>query len=231
VWHIRVLEQKLEMQIGIANSLSREISHRTGNSLQFVASFLRQHARGANDGRSRQILESAGSRVMVIGQIQRVLSHFGLSRTVDSKDFITALMRDVRLTLPDPDKISISVEADAAELTATTATALGTILVETINNAQKHAFCPGMKGTLAVRFIAGKDADRYVVEVVDDGVGMDQAQAPNGFGTQNITELARLIAGSITCQPARQSNDRPGTMWRLEFPKPALRQNPPDKLR
>jgi two-component sensor histidine kinase len=222
VWHIRVLEQKLEVQIGIANSLSHEMSHRVGNSLQLVASFLRLQAQSTNSEGSRHILETAGSRVMVIGRIQRMLSHFGSPRTVDSKHFIIALTHDVRSTFPDPDKIGINVEVDAAELTSTTATVLGAILVELINNALKHAFREGMEGTLAVRFIASKNTDRYVVEVEDDGVGIDQAQMPDGFGTQNITDLSRLIAGSVTCQAARTSNARPGTMWRLDFPQGRL---------
>jgi two-component sensor histidine kinase len=218
VMHIRVLEQKLQAQVDIANSLSREMSHRVGNSLQLVASFLRLQAQSTSNENSRHVLEMAGSRIMVIGRIQRMLSHLGSTRMVDSKTFINALMRDVCSTLPDPGRIAIRVEADPTQLTSTTATALGALLVELINNALKHAFRDEMRGTLAVRFTASKARDRYVVEVEDDGVGIDAPEMRAGFGTQNVTELARLVEGSITCQTARPSHARPGTMWRLEFP-------------
>jgi two-component sensor histidine kinase len=93
---------------------------------------------------------------MVIGQIERLLSHFGAAHTVDSKAFITALLRDVHSILPNPDQICIDVQADSTEISSTTAIALGALLVELINNALKHAFREGMEGTLAVRFIVSK---------------------------------------------------------------------------
>jgi two-component sensor histidine kinase len=222
VWHIRVLQQKLQVQIDIANGLSREMSHRVGNSLQLVASFLRLQAVGASSESSRHVLEIAGSRIMVIGQIERLLSHFGAAHTVDSKAFITALLRDVHSILPNPDQICIDVRADSTQISSTTAIALGCLLVELINNALKHAFRGGMEGTIAVRFAASKSVNQCVVEVEDDGIGIDPGQKPDGVGTQNVMEFARMVGGSLTCQPARQTNPRPGTMWRLAFPHAAL---------
>jgi hypothetical protein len=37
VWHIRVLEQRLQRQVDIAKALSSEMNHRIGNHLQLVA--------------------------------------------------------------------------------------------------------------------------------------------------------------------------------------------------
>jgi two-component sensor histidine kinase len=222
VWHIRVLQQKLQVQIDIANGLSREMAHRVGNSLQLVASFLRLQAAGASSESSRQVLEVAGSRIMVIGQIERLLSHFGATHTVDSKDFITALLRDVHSILPNPDQICIDVQADSTQISSTTAIALGALLVELVNNALKHAFHNGMEGALAVRFTASKSMNQCVIEVEDDGIGIDQGEKPDGVGLRNVTEFARMIGGSLTCQPARQANPRPGTVWRLAFSHAAL---------
>ena len=222
VWHIRVLQQKLQDQIDIANGLSREMGHCVGNSLQLVASFLRLQAAGTSSESPRHVLEIAGSRIMVIGQIERLLSHFGATHTVDSKAFIAALLRDVHAIFPNPDQICIDVKADSAQISSTTAIALGALLVELINNALKHAFREGMEGTLAVRFTASKSMNQCVVEVEDDGVGIDQGQKLDGVGVQNVTEFARMVGGSLTCQPARQTNPRPGTMWRLVFSHAAL---------
>jgi two-component sensor histidine kinase len=222
VWHIRVLQQKLQVQIDIANGLSREIGHRVGNSLQLVASFLRLQAAGTSSESSRHVLEIAGSRIMAIGQKERLLSHFGAAHTVDSKVFITALLRDVRSILPNPDQICIDVQADSARISSTTAIALGALLIELINNALKHAFRGEMEGTLAVRFTASKSMNQCVVEVEDDGVGIDQRQKPDGIGVQNATEFARMVGGSLTCHLARPENPRPGTVWRLAFSHAAL---------
>jgi two-component sensor histidine kinase len=135
---------------------------------------------------------------------------------IDSKDFITALIREVRSALPDPDKVGITVRADSVAVTSTKAIALGALLLEVMNNALKHAFPYGMNGMLSVSFTVAPN--KYTVEFKDDGVGIDQAQTHHGFGTQNVTELAHLMGGSITCNPARQSQTRPGTVWRLDIP-------------
>ena len=47
VWRIRVLEQKLQLQIDLANSLSHEMEHRIANHLQLVASFLGLQAKAS----------------------------------------------------------------------------------------------------------------------------------------------------------------------------------------
>jgi two-component sensor histidine kinase len=216
VWHIRVLEEKLQLQIDIANTLSREMNHRVGNHLQLVSSFLMLQARNSCNDELRRALELAGSRVMAIGNIQRLLSHSTPSRMIDSRAFIMAIIGEVRSALPDSNKVDITAHADSAALTSTRAIALGALLLELINNALKHAFPDGMKGMLAVSFSVSND--KYIAEFKDDGVGIAHGHAPDGFGAKNVADLARLMGGSITCQSACQSNTRPGTMWRLVIP-------------
>jgi two-component sensor histidine kinase len=216
VWHIRVLEEKLQLQIDIANTLSCEMNHRVGNHLQLVSSFLMLQARNSCNDELRRALELAGSRVMAIGNIQRLLSHSTPSRMIDSRAFIMAIIGEVRSALPDSNKVDITAHADSAALTSTRAIALGALLLELINNALKHAFPDGMKGMLAVSFSVSND--KYIAEFKDDGVGIAHGHAPDGFGTKNVADLARLMGGSITCQSACQSNTRPGTMWRLVIP-------------
>jgi two-component sensor histidine kinase len=109
---------------------------------------------------------------------------------------------------------SIAIHVNPAVLTSTRAVALGALLLELINNAVKHAFPSGMKGTLTVSFTTSND--NYILEFRDDGIGTNREQ--HGFGTRNVTDLARLMGGSITCQAACQSDTRPGTMWRLVIP-------------
>jgi two-component sensor histidine kinase len=180
---------------------------------------LRLQAASAPDQQSRQILEAAGSRVMVIGKIERLLSHAESTGMVDLKAFINALVNDMRSTLVDPDKIDIRVVADNAVLPVSKAVVLGALLAEVINNALKHAFPRGMSGVLAVRLVASND--HYLVEVEDDGVGIDRSRTRDGFGMRTIAELARLMHGSVTSQDARKSDARPGTIWKLVVPRGA----------
>jgi two-component sensor histidine kinase len=215
VYYTRVLEQKLEAQIDLVEAISSEMDHRIGNHLQLVASFLRLQAERSASDEVRQALKIAGSRIMTIGRIQRTLSH-STSHIIDSKDFIQSLVEEVRSALLDPDKIIIRVQADSTVLTPTMATALGALLLESINNALKHAFPDGMSGMLSVSFSASKK--EYIIELEDDGVGIEQTQTHWGFGTQNLTDIARAMRGSVTHHPVCPSKTRPGTVWRLVIP-------------
>lgn len=216
VWHIRVLEEHLRRQMDITKALSREMTHRVGNHLQLVSSFLMHQARSSCNEEVRRALERAGSRVMVIGNIQRLLSHSTPSRMIDSRDFIVAVLDEVRSALPNSNQVDIVARADSAELTSIRAVAIGALLLELINNALKYAFPEGMKGMLTVNFTVS--GNKNIIEFEDDGVGIARAHNPDGFGTRNVEDLARLLGGSITCQTACQSDSRPGTKWRLVIP-------------
>jgi two-component system, sensor histidine kinase PdtaS len=216
VWHIRVLEDNLQRQMDIAKALSREMNHRVGNHLQLVSSFLMHQARSSCNEEVRRALQRAGSRVMVIGNIQRLLSHSAPSRMIDSRDFIFRVIDEVRSALPDSSQVDIAAQADSAELTSMRAIALGALLLELINNALKYAFPQEMKGMLTLNFIVS--GNKNIIEFNDDGIGIAHGHTPDGFGTKNVEDLARLLGGSITCQPACESDSRPGTKWRLVIP-------------
>lgn len=216
VWHIRVLEGNLQRQMDITKALSREMTHRVGNHLQLVSSFLMHQARSSCNEEVRRALERAGSRVMVIGNIQRLLSHSAPSRMIDSREFIMTVIDEVRSALPNSSQVDIAARADSAELTSVRAIAIGALLLELINNALKYAFPDGMKGMLTVNFTVS--GNKNIIEFEDDGVGIAHGQTPDGFGTRNVEDLARLLGGSITCQSACQSDSRPGTKWRLVIP-------------
>lgn len=216
VCRIRILEESLQRQMDITKALSREMNHRVGNQLQLVSSFLMRQASSNCNEEVGRALERAGSRVMVIGNIQRLLSHCTPSATIDSREFIMTVIDDVRSILPNSDRVDIAVHADSAELTSMRAIALGTLLVELINNALKYAFSEGMKGMLTVNFTVS--GNKNIIEFKDDGVGIAHGHTPDGFGTKNVEDLARLLGGSITCQAACQSDSRPGAKWRLVIP-------------
>ncbi|MDE2377907.1 sensor histidine kinase [Bradyrhizobium sp.] len=216
VWRIRFLENELQLKIELIDSLSREINHRVGNHLQLVASILRLQAAENCSEESRRVLELAASRVATIGSINRKLYIAEPQQSIDSKSFVTALVKDVHAALADPERIQITVSAQCAELSSAKAAALGALLVELLNNALKHAFADGMKGRLAVSFTVLEN--QHVLELEDDGVGFDQGKDSDGFGRRSVSNLARAMGGSLTCQPARQSKTRPGTRWRVEIP-------------
>lgn len=222
VYYIRILSQNLKTQVDISNTLSREMAHRVGNSLQLVAAFLRLRAKRVDSDLARQVLETAGLHVASIGRIHRMLLAGEVSAFVDSKAFIEALVNDVSSILPEAEKLPIVVQADSAVLTSTAAITLGALLIELITNAMKHAFRRGEQGTLAVRFSDVSSSGQFVLQVEDNGVGFVDEQALKGFGIQSVTELVRLMHGTATREAAHPSETRPGTRWQLVFPREAL---------
>jgi two-component sensor histidine kinase len=165
---------------------------------------------------SRRVLKLASSRVGTIARINRKLSTSSPGESIDSKSFLTALVKDVHAALANSESIQITVSAQSVKLSSTKAAALGALLAELLNNALKYAFPNGTKGKLAVSFTALEN--QHVLELEDDGVGFDQGKGSDGFGTRSVSNLARAMGGSIACQPARQSKTRPGTRWRVEVP-------------
>lgn len=68
-------EAELENLVRQKDELLREVHHRTGNSLQLIASFLRMHRREAEDETMRLVLDDLHNRVMSLSSV-----HLGLYR-------------------------------------------------------------------------------------------------------------------------------------------------------
>lgn len=84
-------EADLENLVHEKEDLLREVHHRTGNSLQLIASILRMHLRENPPDEMREILENLHDRVMSLSTV-----HFGLYRVAGRQDVpVDALMSDV----------------------------------------------------------------------------------------------------------------------------------------
>ena len=87
------------------------------------------------------------------------------------------------------------------------------VALEAMTNAQKHA--PGAAVTVCLR---SADAGRRIVlEIHDDGPGIQQRAAPQGTGLQNMKDRLAAVGGELGI------NSRPGagTWIRAEAPVPA----------
>jgi two-component sensor histidine kinase len=222
VWYIRELSARLQAQVEVSNTLAREMAHRVGNSLQLVSVVLRMQAARVCSETARQVLRTAGLHVTSIGRIHRMLSYDAPTAAINSRVFIETLVAEARTTIAEPEMFHITVEADAVPLTSTAAITLGAVLIELVGNALKHAFRAGEGGALIIRFSDRPGAGQCVLEVEDDGVGMGDTQTSEGLGMRSLIELVRFMNASITWEPARSSDARPGTRWRVVFVRQAL---------
>lgn len=187
-------------------NLMRELQHRVANSLQIVASVLRQSARNASSDEARIHLTDAHHRVMSVAAVQRQLS-VSSTGEVDLKSYLTQLCSSIGASMiHDHDQIKLGVTVDASRVKAETSVSLGLIVTELVINTLKHAFPDGRHGVIAVDY-QGDDAG-WALSILDDGIGMGKVADPHepGLGTAIVQALAKQLRAEITVSDAH-----PGT--------------------
>jgi signal transduction histidine kinase/flavin-binding protein dodecin len=91
--------------------------------------------------------------------------------------------------------VDVSVDQRAAALADRTTEAVFRIVEEAVRNVEKHA--EAKRISITARVETSDDGDHLVAEVVDDGVGFDPAETPQGhFGLVGVREQAEL-AGAV----------------------------------
>jgi two-component sensor histidine kinase len=201
----------LAMERGRIEHLLRELSHRVGNNLSMVSSFLLLEAMKAEDDKVRRALENAHQRILGIASAQRRLRIDTDSAHVDVAPYLAAIVEDVRQTLPG-EGISLVIEAEALQLRGADAVALGIIVNELVTNALKHAF-PDGQGSVAVSLAT--QGGSVLLEVSDNGSGFSGNEGA-GLGAL----LVRSMVAALEGRAARTigGGPRPGTRWVIRFP-------------
>ncbi len=198
-----------------------ELQHRVANNMQFISSLLSLQARRietAEDG--RQALLDARQRLDVMSRIHRRLTT-PLAQGDDFAQMVEELCRDM-LTATAASNIVCRVDIAAVELPLDRVSSLALIVTELFTNALKHAFVGRTGGTIAVTLQPAAAAGRYVLEVRDDGVGLqpvpeaalERSRATQSLGMRVIESLARGLGGTFSLTG---SLSEPGTIARLEF--------------
>ncbi len=197
-----------------------ELQHRVANNMQFISSLLSLQARRietAEDG--RQALLDARQRLDVMSRIHRRLTT-PLAQGDDFAQMVEELCRDM-LTATAASNIVCRVDIAAVELPLDRVSSLALIVTELFTNALKHAFVGRTGGTIAVT-LQPAASGRYVLEVRDDGVGLQpspepaagRSRATQSLGMRVIESLARSLGGTFSLTG---SLTEPGTVARLEF--------------
>jgi two-component sensor histidine kinase len=177
--------------------LFQELQHRVANSLQIIASVLMQSARKAPSPEARGHLFDAHSRVMSVATLQQQLAASQLG-DVGLRTYFTELCDSIAASMiHDPDKLSLTVDADDGVATAEVSVSLGLIVTELVINALKHAFPGDRSGHIVVGYTSER-AD-WTLSVSDDGVGMARGFTPAkvGLGTSIVEALARQLDAKV----------------------------------
>ena len=204
----------------------REIHHRVKNNLQTVASLLRLQSRRMTSEEAIEALSESVRRISSIALVHETLSQDSRQRV--SFDKVAQRLVDmVAVGLTDPTKpVEMMLTGSAGELPAEIATPLALVLSELLQNAVEHAFVE-QGGTITVS-LQRRD-DNLLLEVRDDGVGLDEGWSLEGSSNLGLRIAATLaeseLGGTLEVYP---SEDGVGTVGEAMLPLPRSRR--PDEF-
>lgn len=204
----------LEQALQINRTLTEEVHHRAGNGLALVAGFLSLQA-SELEGEAADALEEARRRVIALAAAQRRLRVDTTTGDTDLVPYLRSILDDIRTALGPELTLTYEARPEPIVEPSGTAVSIGVIAGEMITNAVKHAFPRGLRGAIALRL--GTAEGRLVLEVEDDGVGLDEA-AQLGLGSRVLPALAELLGGTLERQSSCDDPARPGTLCRLQIP-------------
>lgn len=197
----RASRRLLELAVQEQQLLGEELHEGLGQQVAGLSMLARslQKRLGAADSSAGDDLRSLATRLAdeadgVRSQV-RSLSKGLLPVRVDSGGLIAAL-EDLFTEVCRPRGLACTADSpDGLSLPAETATGLYRIVREALNNAALH----GHATSAEVRFRT--EDDRLVVEVEDDGVGLEMSeQRREGLGLKIMRHRASLMNGELTIE-------------------------------
>ena len=173
----------------------REIHHRVKNNLQTVAALLRLQARRVDVPEAREALEEAQRRVAAIAVVHESMS-YSLDQDVDFDqiaDRVVLLVREMSAGVVG--QVDVRRTSSFGVLPAQVATPLAMALTELLQNAVEHGLTPAGGGV--VTLTARRGDGRLVVDVEDDGVGLDLNSHPERAGRLGLQIVRTLVVDDL----------------------------------
>ena len=195
-----------------AEILRSEVNHRVGNSLALVSSLVNLQSRTLDDEGAKYALAEIQDRIFAISLVHKQLYTSGDVRTVALKEYLSALLGNLRSSLrSNGHGVNLSFEIDAVDLDTDASVNLGVIITELVTNAFKYAY-PDRAGEIRVRLRRLISDVELVVE--DDGIGMPEGGTAIGPG--GGTRIINALCASLGSQIKFRRRD-PGTAASLVF--------------
>lgn len=203
---IKLEKQALELQdtLKITNdktvfieSLFKELNHRVKNNLQIVISLLNLQLTKLSDTEARTALEDSKNRLNSIILLHQHL-YQDQSNNVPMEKYLEELAIKLIDTYSYPG-FQPTLKTDVQNLCLATeqAGAVGLIVNELICNAMKHAFNDGEEGPQICLTLKEDNEYKCLLEVKDNGVGIQQPMPKDSLGMELISILAKQLSGNI----------------------------------
>ena len=165
---------------------------------------------------SREALTQAQTRINALALVHRILNELEDQSTLDLKQLLEELSRQIAEGMGDTDHVKIQVEVPSMVVASGMAVALALFTVEALTNIYKHAYPLRRRGVIRVS-LKPDGPGKLRLAISDDGVGFHMDETGKSVGSRLIRTFGAQLGGvaSVTSEAGR------GTMVTLIFPDPA----------
>ncbi len=159
--------------------LLKEIHHRVKNNLQMVSSLLRIQSRSIKDVKAKEAIQEGRSRVHSMSLIHQNLYKKDNLTGIELKQYLPKLAKDLLVNYQYEEKdIELGLNVDDLKLDVESMIPIGLIVNELMTNCLKYAFEGKESGRIDIQCV--EQDGKLILEVKDDGVGLDQERINQG---------------------------------------------------
>ncbi len=208
-------EEKIKNSLKEKEILLREVHHRVKNNLQIISSIINLQANNTKVEEIKMIIKEIRNRILSMALIHEKLYQSDNIAKVDFSTYVRSLILGLFNTYAVTEKkIKIDIDIYNAQLNLDFVVPCGLIINEVVSNSIKYAFPRDMSGRIKVSFQPSEDGEGFVLDIIDNGVGMPEHIDFN----KTLTLGLRLIRALITQLNGKVSIDRKnGTHYHIEF--------------
>ena len=215
---VRVRTGELEAALETQTALLHEVDHRVKNNLQMISSLILMQSRTISDEAAKNSLATMLERIEALSTVHRRLYQSKDVSKFDVSDFARDLVSDL-LAASGRSQISSKLDLEPIVVPADKATPVALIVNELVTNALKHAFRDETTlGSIGVKM--SQPDGHLIIEVSDDGVGMDGNAGDGSFGMRLIRQLGRQLHADVEWR-----NASPGTRVLIKIPNEAQKRD------
>ena len=179
-----------------------ELNHRIRNNFAMITSVLELQGRSQREQAVKDALASAVGRVNVIANAHDHLLAQDPHASIDMREYLTGLCRNLGDALRDVRPIAVNVDVANILLRSDKAVAIGMVVNELVTNAFKHAFPNDRAGTVTVS-LQRTSVNELKLTVEDDGKGCPENAAEN-LGSRIVRLLVQQLGATMKREAAQR---------------------------
>lgn len=207
------LKQSLEEK----ETLLRELSHRTKNNIQVIASLLNLQSSTVRDTEALRIIREAQDRIRAIALVHEKLYRSHDLGHVNLREYFSDIAGALCTSYQtETDRIRLVVKVPDFTVSTEVAVPCGLILNELVSNSLKYAFPDGGRGEISIA-LSSVGADHVELRIGDNGVGLPEDFEFEKARTLGIRLVKQLAESQLSGRCEFRSEPGKGTEFVLRF--------------